>query len=308
MTLLVFAAGAEPWSFAVMGDDRDEPVLAPDPAGINTVVFKKLLHELVRQKPRFVLFTGDLVLGDNILTAATLETQFSNWQNLVKTEAPSLTILPVRGNHELKGDPQGKLWLKMFKPGLDANRVAYFPGEEGFSYSWSAPDHPEAVVMAVDQYQPDRIHRVNLTQLEQALQAARARKVAHIFVYAHEMAFTCAHHGDNDNMAAFPRQRDQFVDLLVSHGCEYFFAGHDHTYDWMLIQHPKWPAGRVLNQIVAGTAGAPLTLDAKYWGDHHGYQLTRLEHQQNTFGYLWVTLDDGAATNKVICKFTPLAP
>lgn len=305
-TSAALLAHAEPWTFVVAGDDRTDPGHAPDPTGINTVVFKKLLHAIVATKPRFMLFTGDLVVGQNGLMPVKLAEQFRNWQTLVQAEAPGLLILPVRGNHETKGDADGKLWLQYFKPLLDANKVAYFPGEEGFSYTWSPPDHPEVAVFAVDQYQPDRAHRVNLTQLDQAMQQAQAGKATHLFVFSHEMAFTCASHGDADNLALFPRQRDQFVDLLVSHGCEYFLAGHDHTYDWMLIQHPKWPAGKVLNQIVAGTAGAPFYEDKKYWGDHAGYRLTRQEHLQNTHGFVQVTIDDQAATNQVHCTFVPL--
>jgi hypothetical protein len=138
------------------------------------------------------------------------------------------------------------------------------------------------------------------------LRAARGRPGAQIFVFSHEMAFTCGHHGDDDNLAAFPQQRDEFVNLLAGHGCEYFFAGHDHLYDWMVIRHPQWPAGRVLNQIVAGTAGAPMYAGTNYFGDHHGYDLVRRESRVNTFGYLWVTVDEDAATNQVVCTFTPL--
>jgi hypothetical protein len=304
--LLAGPAPAAPWSFAVAGDDRTNPNDTPDPTGINTVVFKKLLHAVAARQPRFLLITGDLVLGENKAISASLETQFTNCLYLAKTEAPDLTLLPVRGNHEIKGDPDGKLWLKYFKPLLDASRVAYFPQEEGFSYVYSAPDHPRSVFIAVDQYQPQQAHRVNLTELARALSAARSRPGARMFVFSHEMAFTCGHHGDDDNMAAFPQQRDEFVNLLAGQGCEYYFAGHDHLYDWMLIRHPQWPAGRVLNQIVAGTAGAPMYPGTNYFGDHHGFELVRKDSIVNTFGYLWVTVDEDAATNPVACAFTPL--
>ncbi len=304
LTMLVHA---EPWTFVVAGDDRTDARHSPDPTGINSVVLKSMLQAVAATKPRFMLFTGDLIIGNNLLVKAKAETQFNNWQSIVKAEAPDLLVLPVRGNHETYGDPDGKLWTNIFKPVLDASHVTWFPGEEGFSFSYSAPDHPEVVVVGLDQYLPAHTHRVNLTQLEQTLQQAQVNKAAHVFVFAHEMAFTCTSHGDDENMAAFPRQRDQFVDLLVSHGCEYFFAGHDHTFDWMLIQHPKWPADRVLNQIVAGTAGAPFYADRTYFGDHHGYLLMRKEHRQNTHGFLQVTIDDSATTNQVRCAFVPLS-
>jgi hypothetical protein len=307
LSLSATAASADPWSFAVAGDDRtDLKALSPDPTGINTKVLKKLLHAIDEQKPRFMLFTGDLVVGENPRTAAKLAEQFSYWTNIVQTETPNLTVLPVRGNHEIHGDPDGKHWLAAFKPGLDSNNVAYFPGEEGFSYTWSPPGHPEIVIIALDQF--IHTHHVNLVELENALKKAQAGHAAHIFVFAHEMAFTCTNHGDSDNMAAFPDERDKFVDLLQSYGCEYFFAGHDHAYDWMSIKHTKWPAGYVLNQIVAGTAGAPFYEDKKYYGDHHGYDLTRLDHKQDTHGYLLVTVDDGPDNKKVTVTFETVTP
>lgn len=303
---LTFAAQADPWSFAVAGDDRTDPANSPDPTGINTAVFTNLLHVISARKPRFMLFTGDLVVGNNRGVAAKVEAQLKNWQAIVHATAPDLLILPVRGNHETKGDADGKIWLKLFKPGLDAAGVNYLPGEEGFSYTYSPPDHPEAEVIALDQFLPHHVHRVNLTQLDNALKSARDHKTAHVFVFAHEMAFTCGSHGDDENMGASPRQRDQFVNLLAGYGCDYFLAGHDHAYDWMVIQHPEWPAGRVLNQIVAGTAGAPFYDDNGYWGDHHGYNLARKEHAQDTHGYVWVTVDDSPFSNKVTCAFVPV--
>jgi len=308
LAAIASVASADPWSFAVAGDDRtDARFIAPDPTGINTIVLKNLLHEVNRnqKKPRFLLFTGDLVLGENRHISAKIGEQFSAWTNLVQTEAPRLAILPVRGNHETYGDTNGQLWLATFKPGLDSNGVAYFPGEEGFSYTWSPPGHPEIVIIALDQF--IRTHHVNLVELENALKKAQAGHAAHIFVFAHEMAFTCTNHGDEDNMAAFPDERDKFVDLLQSYGCEYFFAGHDHAYDWMSIKHAKWPAHYVLNQIVAGTAGAPFYDDKTYYGDHHGYDLIRLDHKRE-HGYLLVTVNDGPDNKKVTVTFETVTP
>ena len=307
LTAVSSLAAADTWSFVVAGDGRTNPKLsAPDPTGINTPVFKKLLAAMALNKPRFLLFTGDLVNGENANIPADIAGQFAAWKKLVKAAAPDLVVLPIRGNHETLGDPDGKHCLAAFKPGLDANQVAYLPGEQGFSYSYVVPDHPEVVVIALDQYMPANAHRVNLPGLEAALQRAKANHARHIFVFAHEMAFTCACHPDSENMAAYPVERDRFLALLKDYGCEYFFAGHDHVYDWMAIKHPQWPAHYVLNQIVAGTAGAPFYPDRKYTGDHHGYDLTRLDHKQNTYGYLLVVVNDSASEPKVTITFEPV--
>jgi len=302
-------AHADTWSFVVAGDGRTDPKQpSPDPAGINTPVLKKLLQAMVPKKPEFLLFTGDLVSGENIRVSAKLADQFQTWKSLLKEFAPGLPVLPVRGNHETYGDPDGKQWLAAFKPLLDTNNVSYLPGEEGFSYFYVVPHHPEVVIIALDQFMPAHNHRVNLVGLENALQQAKTNHARHIFVMAHEMAFTCTSHPDSDNLAAFPAERDKFLSLLKDYGCEYFFAGHDHTYDWMTIRHPDWPASYVLNQIVAGTAGAPFYPDKGYFGDHGGYTLTRLDHKQNTYGYLLVVVNDKATDKQVTVTFEPVSP
>jgi len=291
--LLSCTAQAASWCFAVAGDDRTDATAATlDPTGIHTEVLKKTFQQIAQKKPVFLLFTGDLVYGENIRIRDKIAEQFEAWKKLAKENDPNLTLLPIRGNHELNGDPNGEAWLTAFKPGLDANKVIYLPSQKGFSYSYSSPDHPEVVVIGLDQFMPSTLHRVDLAGLEEALKAGKAKGAKHIFVFAHEMAFTCGMHPDSDNMAAFPTDRDKFLELLRSSGCDYFFAGHDHMYDWMEIRNWRWPKDYHLNQIVAGTAGAPFYPDKTYFGAHDGYDLFRHEHKQNTYGYLLVTIND----------------
>jgi hypothetical protein len=306
--MITVSASAGTWSFVVAGDGRTDPnslFTSPDPTGINTKVFTNLLCAVSQSSPRpeFMLFTGDLVNGADPRVHDSVAQQLEAWKSLVSTWTPNLMVLPVRGNHETDGDADGKAWLAAFRSDLDSIGVAYFPGEEGFSYCYFPPQHSNAVVIALDQYQLAHVHRVNLDALEDALKNAKARHVGHIFVFAHEMAFTCAGHPDGENMAAFPKERDRFLELLERYGCEYFLAGHDHTYDWMVIRHPLWPTNYALNQIVAGTAGATFYPDLGYYGDHHGYLLKRKEHRQYAYGYLLVTIDDSAKTNSVTVTF-----
>ena len=292
-TALTPVAQTASWSFAVAGDDRtDVTANSIDPTGIHTEVLKKTLQSVAQKKPSFLLFTGDLVYGENLRIRDKIPEQFEAWKSLVKNDAPGLTVLPVRGNHEINGDPNGIAWISAFKPGLDANNVSYFQNQKGFSYSYSSPEHPGVAVIALDQFMPATPHRVDLAGLEEALKQAREKGVKHLFVFAHEMAFTSGLHPDSDNMAAFPTDRNKFLELLRTYGCEYFFAGHDHLYDWMEIKNWRWPKSYALNQIVCGTAGAPFYPDKTYYGNHQDYDLTRLDHKQNTYGYLLVTIND----------------
>jgi hypothetical protein len=301
---------AATWSFAVAGDDRtDVRADKVDPAGIHTEALAKLMQALSTSKPAFLLFTGDLVYGENIRIPKKIAEQFADWKKLVATNAPALTILPVRGNHETLGDIEGTAWLAAFEPDLTSNKVSYFPGQKGFSYSYIVPGHPETAAIALDQYNPAAPHKVDLVGLEAALKELKAKGVKNLFVFAHEEAFTTGCHPDADNMAAHPTDRDKFLELLRTNGCEYFFVGHDHFYDWMEIRNWRWPADYALNQIVAGTAGAPFYPDKTYFGAHDGYELIRIDHRQNTYGYLQVTVNDDPKPGEkaVSVNFVPLA-
>ncbi len=301
---------AATWSFAVAGDDRtDLRANKVDPSGIHTEILTKLMQALSADKPAFLLFTGDLVYGESVRIPQKIAEQFDSWKKLAATHAPGLIILPVRGNHETNGDPEGVAWSAAFEPNLTSNKVSYFPGQKGFSYSYIAPGHPETAVIALDQYNPEALHKVDLAGLENSLKALKAKGVKNIFVYAHEEAFTSGCHTDSENMAAHPTDRDKFLELLRAYGCEYFFVGHDHFYDWMQIRNWRWPSDYAMNQIVAGTAGAPFYPDKTYFGAHDGYELTRLDHRQNTYGYLQVTVNDDPKPGEKAVKvtFAPLA-
>jgi hypothetical protein len=78
----------------------------------------------------------------------------------------------------------------------------------------------------------------------------------------------------------------------------------------MEIRNWRWPTNYSLNQIVAGTAGAPFYPDKTYFGNHDGYDLTRMDHKQNTYGYLLVTINENPGENEkpVTISFEKLSP
>ena len=279
---------ADKWSFVVAGDGRTNDQ-TPDPSGINLPVVKSLFAAVNAEHPKFLLWTGDLVHGEYGKVTKPIEQQFAIWKQEASV-LQGIDILPVRGNHEGYGDADGKIWMRSIRPMIDSAHVSYFKGEEGYSFSYVPKNDKKVTVIAVDEYIHQ--HRVDLVGFEDALRKAKLGGAKNIFVFAHEMAFTCTSHGDNDNLAKFKDERNKFLELLELYGVRYFFAGHDHTYDWMVIKHPKWDPSYALNQIVAGTAGAPFYADKGYFGDHDGYDLTRKEHKDGVYGYILVEVDD----------------
>src|SRR5579871_1341346 len=245
--LLATTSFAARWTFVVTGDGRTNDK-TPDMTGVNSAVMTKLVAAIKAEHPKFLVWTGDLVHGVYNKITTPIDQQFANWLGIMKPLS-GVDILPVRGNHEQYGDKDGTIWLRMLKPLMDKSHVSYFSGESGYSYSYVPRNDKKMTLIAVDQFIQD--HRVNLAELERALKKAKSGGAKNIFVFAHEMAFTCTNHPDTDNMAAFKPERNAFLDLLQKYGVRYFFAGHDHAYDWMTIKNSRWPAEYELNQIVA---------------------------------------------------------
>ena len=97
-------------------------------------------------------------------------------------------------------------------------------------------------------------------------------------------------------MDADPVKRNAFWGSLINAGCRVFFCGHDHLYDHMLVTKAGSNPGPELHQIVAGTAGAPFYKQGDYTGKNEGWNLKRLKHIDNTYGYLVVEIDGLKAT------------
>src|SRR4051794_36053945 len=86
-------------------------------SGINEEALKELVQETLKQKPKFVLYTGDLVAGEYVRrgdgrpvanpSTSPLADQLTRWWELMKPlRDAGVVILPVRGNHELIVDKQ----------------------------------------------------------------------------------------------------------------------------------------------------------------------------------------------------------
>ena len=305
LSVLLFsplAARADTWRFVVMGDDRVDVKDANADnikTGIHEKVLKPLLDAAAAEKPEFVLFTGDLVSGVAGKVTTPFDQQLIAWQGLVAGRG--LSFLPVRGNHETiagAGNDALSIWKTWFTAFPDKpTGINFFPGEECLSYSYTAAKDPTVAVIGLDQYSTP--HHVNLDKLKERIESLEKSGVKTMFVFAHEMAFTCGSHPDADNMASDKKSRDDFMDLLQQHNIRFFFAGHDHMFDWMLIHKKTWPAGAEVHQIVGGTSGAPFYPDGGYTGDKD-FELTRIAHKDfqdgrpgSNYGYVVVEIKDG---------------
>ena len=282
--------------FIVVGDDRlrfpGEGGLRNgydnEKSGIDEGVFGPMMADAFRRRPDFVLVTGDLVSGESkdLKKLPDMKGELDAWLKFIKARNPrNVPIFPVRGNHETKTKDPEKSWKGVAKATAKyADKVNKFK-TDGFNLGFNFRN---VTIVGLDCYRVDK----NFAETEWAKEVLKDRK-QFVFAFSHPMLFFTGGHDDHIS----GHNRDELLDLLMKNGCNAFFAGHDHLYDYARVsrEDDRWK-GRTLDQYVAGTSGAPFYQGAalpKTDKDEDGgvYKLARLQHVENTFGYLIVDVD-----------------
>lgn len=297
LALISFSSLAEaaPWSFAVLGDQRD----ADGTVGVNTQVIQAMANDIHNRGVFLVLCGGDQIHGRHSGSAeAPLPTMYQNWLTAM---APILAIsYPVRGNHETYGEistPYYPYYWDFY--------IAQFLGlplngpdeEKGMTYSFTKAN---AFFVGMDEFMPDNENRLNQNWLDQQLSA---NILPHVFVYGHLPAVAVTYH--LTSLAYYPLNRDAFWESLGSGGCRVYLCGHSHLYNraTISITDVNGKTTPPISQIIAGGGGGPL----EDWdGNYHPYQpqagqpippapeavsTTLANHLENQFGYAVVTID-----------------
>ena len=267
LTLVLLVAGAvqaEPWTFAVMGDNQNSNYSS----GVNTEILSQIAADIASNNCRFVLVTGDLISSP--------PAGYAVWSNaMAPVYQAGIPVYPVRGNHECFGDPTGAVWRSVF-PGLPTNGPA---GETGFTYSFTFSN---VFCVALDQYVNP--HRINQAWLDAQL---RDNTRPHLIVYGHEPAFRVYH---TNCLASYKVSRNMFWDSLQRAGGRVYFCGHDHLYNRAAIIEGNRPP---MFQVVAGTGGSRLYA----WKGKYDDPRAKLQYSNMTFfGYISVMVEERALT------------
>lgn len=285
---LVVPANAQKWRFVVTGDGRWEggqPRDKMDVNGVNVTINKEIASAAIKEKAKFILYTGDLVSGAK--TDKEVESQLQTWLVAMKPAYDAgVKVYVCRGNHETYCENPALVWRKTFK-GKYAMPQNGPKGEEDISYSLP---YKNAMILSVDDYSVGK-ERVNQAWVDGVL---KANKKPLVFVFSHEMAFRGGDH--KDNLDADPAARDRFWNSLKSAGVRAYFCGHDHLYDHSAIGGPGRLPDPAIHQFIVGTAGAPF-----YHGDDHGgansnWTVTPVKHIEQTFGYAVVDVNGSKVT------------
>jgi 3',5'-cyclic AMP phosphodiesterase CpdA len=209
VALLCVAARAEDsFSFAVTSDHFEDL-----PGG--------LVQGLTAAKPKFVVFTGDMVMSSNARDFKGLTRDL-----LDPLKKAGIDWYPVLGNHDFPCEPGWKqLWGEekgkpyySFDSGpahvivLDSNKLAY--GNRKFK---EGSQEAAIVTQGKDLAKGSEQYNWLVEDLEKT-------KQKFIFVFYHEPAMSFANHG------ASPAIQATLCPLFEKHKVTAVFSGHDHTY------------------------------------------------------------------------------
>lgn len=225
---------SESFTFVVLGDSRG----ASD--GTVPKVFTRMIAQIVKLNPAFVIHTGDLVDGskDNGLFRKQLQ-EFKKAIDPLK-----MPFYSVPGNHEIRG--------------LIENDVAY---RQLFGAPYRSFDYGNSHFVLLDSEIPHEESRVmgnQMVWLKKDL--GKNMKAAHRFVSIHQPLFPVGPHAGS-SLDRFPQNRAELLDVLKRYQVEYAFVGHEHLYDRTVHDG--------VIQIITGGAGAPLYAPKNAGGFYH---------------------------------------
>ena len=190
------SAAAEPVTFAVMGDSRDNPM-----------VFGGVLNKVDRDSDlAFVIHLGDMVREANLGQYQTFFTVAR--QNLHKP------LLAVVGNHELYGDQDLDLFHQIF--GQD-----YYAFQIGQNY----------FIVINDAAEEEGMSQAQLRWLEAELQKSQNYKTRMVFCH---IPMYDPRDGDKPHCQK-PEEAAKLLALFKKYNVTHVFAGHIHSYyagDW----------------------------------------------------------------------------
>jgi hypothetical protein len=295
LTLSAASAG-EPWRFIVAGDSQGSF------GGVNAPIFSDLVGEILRQDVDFVLFTGDLVVGERA-NFDRFEAQLWEWVRIMQPVYDAgIGVYACRGNHEVRdmwgavagtmpnpGDNGALRWLSVFGNPEHPQLLLPDNGPLDERHMTYAASHKNALIVGLDLYggmDHWPAHGLNQAWLDAQLEQNTR---PHVFVFGHEPAFRAFHF---DCLDAHPQRRDAFWKSLKRAGGRTYFCGHDHFYDHAVVDDGDGDPDNDIHQIIAGGAGGPLyTFSPPYDGNNTDYTVHQRYHARQR-GYMLVEVDD----------------
>lgn len=245
MTLaLVQSSWAQPvdqqaeFTFVVIGDSR------PNRPGLTQcATYKRILEEINKIKPAFVVNTGDVIYGSR--DRQRFQDQYRDYLETTKSLLEAKVYLTL-GNHEILG----------YKPNQE-----FFEKELGglyYSFDWAGSHF---IVLNTEIIgEESRITGKQLEWLKQDLYTSRSAR--HKFIFLHRPLYPVDGH-KGKCLDSNPKERDELHSLFVRSRVTAVFAGHEHLF------HHEIRNG--VHYIITGGGGAFLYPSIQGTGDFHHY-------------------------------------
>lgn len=207
-----------PFDFAVISDNR---------AGDR--VYKKLIKEMMRRKPLFVVNVGDVIPNPGN------RDHWKHFWDISREITVPLFIAP--GNHDIDDEESMKVWMDEVD----------FPGNKAF-YSFTVGKN---LFVVLDSSDPKEWRRIVGPQFKWLAKTLDPERYEHQFVFVHHPLFmwkgaTHEHEALDDH----PVDRDRLHALFAAKRVDIVFSGHEHLY-----RRDKKDG---VNYIIAGGGGSPL--------------------------------------------------
>ncbi len=180
------------FTFVVLGDSQFH----------QPIVFNRLINDVARLQPAFVVQVGDMIQGYR--TAPDTVAEWDRFKRQIAPLATRTTFVPVPGNHDVYGP--GKV--------TDAEVLALYRRLWGDDYHTFAYRNSQFLVLNSDELgRENRIGGEQLRWVAQTLEATRGQD--HHFVFMHRPP------GLLDNAEAVH-------ELFAANGVDFVFYGHHH--------------------------------------------------------------------------------
>jgi hypothetical protein len=275
-TAATHAAHKVRYSFVFMGCNR---ILKGDkspenPSTANLAQLERSFTEIaaLEPRPKFVVFTGDLVLG---LTPDLneLRHQLASWIDVYRNSDlgrdRKIRLIALPGNHESLFGEKGSqvsnpgaeaVWLSLMQPFIAGNNGPPAGGPDNLqtdqsqlTYSFDLSDS-HFVLLNTDPF--GAVATVPLNWLHADLAAASSDPhLKHTFVLGHKQAFSPADSSSEEALDSNPDLRNQFWDELNSNGVGYYLVAHAHLWHFSIPVSPISMLQHTV-QIIAGNGGS----------------------------------------------------
>jgi hypothetical protein len=213
-----FGEGPVVYKFRTMPADTSRPIRFVVGADMKYPdEYSLLCREAARRDAMFAVIGGDIAYTNGGKPEAWYE-WLSLWkQNMVTADGRLIPVLPVIGNHEVKGEygktPEASPYFyRLFAtPGTQGYQVLDFGSYMSVILLDSGHTHP------VGGAQTDWLRDV----------LSKRTDMPHVFAAYHVPAYPSSRDEDEDTT---PEIRQHWVPLFEQHGLDVAFEGHDHTY------------------------------------------------------------------------------